>query len=333
MSFLFGWTKLFRSNTTEKQTNESFEEDASEVKDDLTDSHNHSDNLEDINADNHGNDKQLSQSEENEWSDEEEEEEEKEDELLGGEFETLEEEIKYLREQNNKLKEKYKYHKSQHKLLKSNFHKTGVVQMKINGKLINVQQTDLNMSLDELSEKVEQRLPKFLQRARQNRDSSDADDTIFLPSDASNQHGVIDIKTVEWGDLVKYNTINTDDALATFMNHDEKLQLEETQGLNGPFIVLREEDIIDAIACFVAQCVMNIPECRNLDHEEMMSMITGTFSELKGKGPLGKMMDWGSFVYSTYGWTATAYTVYSNAALAKTVLSCLVSAAWIIGVL
>merc|ERR1712244_116685 len=94
-----------------------------------------------------------------------------------------------------------------------------------------------------------------------------------------------------------------------------------------------ESDIIDAIACFVAQCVLEIPECHNLDHEEMLLMITGTFSELKAKGPLGKMMDWGSFIDQTYGWSATAYTVYSNAALAKTVLSCLVSAAWLIGVL
>ena len=78
---------------------------------------------------------------------------------------------------------------------------------------------------------------------------------------------------------------------------------------------------------------MSIPECHNLDHEEMMAMISGTFSELRKKGPLGQMMDWGSFVYQTYGWTSTAYTVYVNAAMAKTVLSCMVSAAWVIGVL
>ena len=72
---------------------------------------------------------------------------------------------------------------------------------------------------------------------------------------------------------------------------------------------------------------------RTNSHEEMMAMITGTFSELKEKGPLGKMMDWSSFVYQTYGWTSSAYTVYANAAMAKTVLSCMVSAAWVIGVL
>ena len=98
-------------------------------------------------------------------------------------------------------------------------------------------------------------------------------------------------------------------------------------------IFVGEGDIVDAIACFVAQCVMGIPECHNLDHEEMMAMISGTFSELRKKGPLGQMMDWGSFVYQTYGWTSTAYTVYVNAAMAKTVLSCMVSAAWVIGVL
>ena len=97
--------------------------------------------------------------------------------------------------------------------------------------------------------------------------------------------------------------------------------------------MIGESDVIDAIACFVAQCVMGIPECRDLDHEEMMTMISGTFSELKEKGPLGKMMDWGSFIYQTYGWTSTAYTVYSNAYMAKTILSCFVTAAWFIGVL
>lgn len=78
---------------------------------------------------------------------------------------------------------------------------------------------------------------------------------------------------------------------------------------------------------------MKMPECHNLNDEEMMSMISGTFSELKEKGPLGKMLDWGSFIYYTYGWTSTAYTVYSNAAMAKTILSCFISAAFFIGVI
>merc|ERR1712013_141098 len=121
--------------------------------------------------------------------------------------------------------------------------------------------------------------------------------------------------------------------MGTFDGDDDELEMESTRALGGSFIVLRESDIIDAIACFVAQCVLSIPECHNLDHDEMLTMITGTFSELKSKGPLGRMQKWGAFIYSTYGYSATAYTVYSNAAMAKTVLSCLVSAAWLIGVL
>jgi len=315
MSFLFGWTKYFLSNETKE---EEIEEEIEEEQE-----------IEDLN------DFELNDEESEEEEEEEEDSEDEDsdnDDLLGGSFETLEEEIKFLRDQNNKLKQRYKYHKSQHKLFKSNFQKTGVMQMKINGKLVNVKQPNKfghEMSLDQLSQKVEERLPKFLKRA----DQSTRNDTIYIPSDVENEIGVIDIKTVDWWDMVKFDKFDTQNALSSFNDNDEKLQFEDTVALNGPFIVLREQDIIDAIACFVAQCVMKIPECHNLNDDEMMLMISGTFSELKEKGPLGKMLDWGSFIYYTYGWTSTAYTVYSNAAMAKTVLSCLVSAAFFIGVI
>merc|ERR1719384_1174772 len=50
--------------------------------------------------------------------------------------------------------------------------------MKINGKLVNIKQPDYQMSLDELSAKVEARLPKFLQK-----------DQIYVPSDVENEIG------------------------------------------------------------------------------------------------------------------------------------------------
>ena len=50
--------------------------------------------------------------------------------------------------------------------------------------------------------------------------------------------------------------------------------------------------MIDAIANFVAQCVVRMPECRNLSHEQMLKMLDGTFSELREKGPLGQMWHW-----------------------------------------
>merc|ERR1719410_3248688 len=167
-----------------------------------------------------------------------EEDDEKEDDLLNDideEFDTLEEELSFLREQNAKLKEKYKYHKSQHQLLKQNFAKTGVVTMKINGKLVNLKQPQHQMSLDELSAKVEARLPKFLQK-----------DQIYIPSEVENEIGIIDIKSVDWGDVVQYDTMDTESAMSTFQQNDSNLQLEKSSSLGSPFIVLRESDIIDA---------------------------------------------------------------------------------------
>ena len=216
MSFLFSWTKYFRSNKEPQQEEieeiEEEEEKQSEIGNIVNDNEDEKyDDECDIDSDN-----------------------DDDNDLLGGNFETLEEEIKYLREQNNKLKSKYKYHKSQHKLFKNNFKKTGVMQMKINGKLVNVKQPHYDISLDELSQKVEARLPKFLQKA----DQSTRNDTIYIPSDVENEIGVIDIKTVDWWDMVKFDTVDTNDALATFENNDENLQFEDTQALDGPFIVL-----------------------------------------------------------------------------------------------
>lgn len=310
MAFLLGWTK-YLPNILPQYTSEHGDAESSSgaPKDDIEEEHKHLD----LDFSDHDDDEHSSPG------------------SLGGSFETLEEEIAFLRAQNAKLQSKYKYHKSQHQLLKHNLKTTGVVEMKINGQMVKVQQPHLDIGLDELAGKVEARLPKFLQRAGQST-SSDGD-TIYIPSDGkSNEVGVIDIQSVDWWDMVKYDKVDANQALSTF-NNDSGLQYENTRSLGGSFIVLRESDIVDAIACFVAQCVMSIPECHNLDHEEMMAMISGTFSELKEKGPLGHMMDWGSFVYQTYGWTSTAYTVYANAAMAKTVLSCMVSAAWLIGVL
>merc|ERR1719410_1242398 len=320
MSFLFSWTKYFRSSYPTEDMSSSDPDNDEESGDE---SQTQSKQLIVNNTQQHIHENE----DDNKLSDDE-----ADDNFLDGEeFETLEQEIEFLRQQNAKLKEKYKFHKSQHKLFRHNLQKTGVVTMKINGKLVNLKQPQYQMSLDELSAKVEARLPKFLQKDDQN--NNQANDTIYVPSDVQNEIGIIDIQSVDMFDVVKYDTMDTKDALSTFNQNDSNLQFEETETLGGPFIVLRESDIIDAIACFVAQCVIDIPECRNLDEKEMLSMISGTFSELKSKGPLGKMMDWGSFVYSTYGYTATAYTVYSNAAMARTILSCLVSAAWLIGVL
>eukprot|EP01084_Bolivina_argentea_P044291 81514_1 len=301
MSFLFSWTKYFTTKTDDIPTNNNSTTSTQQPQPIPP---------------------QITTNTEEKYSFSSEIESDEEDSLCGGSFETLEDEIQFLREQNTKLKQKYKYHKSQAKLFQTNLQNTGVIQMKINGKLVNIKQPQLcNLSLDELSAKVEERLPKFLQKADQ-----------IIPSCNENEIGVIDIKSCDWGDMVKFDSINKTEALSTFEN--ENLQFEQTElDELKPFIILSETDVIDALAYFVAQCVMNIPECHNLDHEEMMQMINGTFLELKSKGPLGKMMDWGTFVYRSFGWGTTAYTVYTNAAMAKTVLSCLVSAAFFIGVL
>merc|ERR1719410_3386792 len=166
MSFLFSWTKYFRSSYPTEDMSSSDPDNDEESGDE---SQTQSKQLIVNNTQqqhNHEND------DDNKLSDDEEDDTQL---LNGEEFETLEQEIEFLPQQNAKLKEKYKFHKSQHKLFRNNFQKTGVVTMKINGKLVNLKQPQYQMSLDEFSAKVEARLPKFLQKDDQN--NNKANDT------------------------------------------------------------------------------------------------------------------------------------------------------------
>ena len=243
MSFLFAWTKYFLSNDAD-DVNQS-DEEANEQSDQFEDVEidqsasqpgelisNKPQNTEIVNNGHDNDDNKLS-------------DDEKEDDALldGEEFETLEQEIEFLRQQNAKLKEKYKYHKSQHKLFRHNFKQTGVVTMKINGKLVNIKQPQYQMSLDELSAKVEARLPKFLQK-----------DHIYIPSDVENEIGVIDIQSVDWGDVVNLDTMDTNDAMSTFNQNDSNLQFENSKSLGSPFTVL-------SYVLFLLICVRGYDDC------------------------------------------------------------------------
>lgn len=129
--------------------------------------------------------------------------------------------------------------------------------MKINGQMVKVKQPYLDIGLDELAGKVEARLPKFLQRAGKSADA----DTIYIPSDGNgNEAGVMNIESVDWWDMVKYDKIDANQALSTF-NNDSNLQHENTAALGGSFIVLSFVLLFClflSTECARIQCIGNI---------------------------------------------------------------------------
>ena len=60
-----------------------------------------------------------------------------------------------------------------------------------------------------------------------------------------------------------------------------------------------------------------MPECRNLSHDQMLKLLDGTFAELREKGPIGKLIQWGQMGYSAYGYGKYAWTLYTNPLVAE----------------
>jgi len=174
----------------------------------------------------------------------------------------------------------------------------------------------------ELSEKVQERLlaPGFLQKYdwKRNKDTLILDDT----TEKGNEVGVVDTRQIEWWTLVQ-----RPESLA---ERDDFTYSHGNQLLGGPYVLLSENDVVEAVAVFVAQCVLRMPETSELSHVEMISLLDGTFAKLREKGMIRKAWDWGNFLYSAASWGATAYEIYMEPAIAQMLISSLVaSASWI----
>jgi len=136
------------------------------------------------------------------------------------------------------------------------------------------------------------------------------------------------MKQKDWWTMVDVRSIQENNILNMLndnnnINNQDQLVYNETNALDGPFVFLRETDVIEAVAFFVAQCVLRMPECQNLGHEDMMKLLDGTFAELREKGPLGRVWEWGQFIYAIYGWSSSIWGVYTNPAVARTILTAL----------
>jgi len=101
--------------------------------------------------------------------------------------------------------------------------------------------------------------------------------------------------------------------------------------LGGGFVLVEEEDVVEAIGEFVALYLARIPATRNLTHRELQSLLASTFSELQTKDTARRLWDWGKFLYASYGWAMTGVSVYRDPALVKAVLRAVWTASkWIL---
>uniref|UniRef100_A0A803LUY1 MADS box interactor-like n=1 Tax=Chenopodium quinoa TaxID=63459 RepID=A0A803LUY1_CHEQI len=83
------------------------------------------------------------------------------------------------------------------------------------------------------------------------------------------------------------------------------------------FVVVRQEDIVDGIACFMAAYLLSLKQTKDLSPNKLQDALSKTFSIKKRKGKLRKALDGTKVIYNVASWSATAVGIYQNPALLR----------------
>lgn len=81
------------------------------------------------------------------------------------------------------------------------------------------------------------------------------------------------------------------------------------------YVLVRQEDIVDGIACFMAAYLLSLKETKELTPNQLQDALSKTFSLKKNKGKLRKAWDGSKLIYNVASWGATAIGIYQNPAI------------------
>ncbi|XP_057442467.1 uncharacterized protein LOC130734156 [Lotus japonicus] len=78
------------------------------------------------------------------------------------------------------------------------------------------------------------------------------------------------------------------------------------------FVLVRQEDIVEGIACFMAAYLLSLKQTKDLTPNQLQEALSKTFSLKKKKGKLRKAWDGSKVIYNVASWGATAIGIYQN---------------------
>ncbi|OAY85295.1 hypothetical protein ACMD2_05646 [Ananas comosus] len=86
------------------------------------------------------------------------------------------------------------------------------------------------------------------------------------------------------------------------------------------YVLVRQEDIVDGIACFMATYLLSLKETKfvqEMNPDQLQKALSKTFSLKKKKSKLRKAWDGSKVIYNVVSWGATAIGIYQNPALLR----------------
>lgn len=78
------------------------------------------------------------------------------------------------------------------------------------------------------------------------------------------------------------------------------------------YVLVRQDDIVDGIACFMAAYLLSLKKTKDLTPSQLQDALSKTFSVKKKKGKLRKAWDGSKVIYNVASWGATAIGIYQN---------------------
>ncbi|KAK7301121.1 hypothetical protein RJT34_11982 [Clitoria ternatea] len=83
------------------------------------------------------------------------------------------------------------------------------------------------------------------------------------------------------------------------------------------YVLVREEDIVEGIACFMAAYLLSLKQTKDLTPNQLQDALSKTFSVKKKKGKLQKAWDGSKVIYNVASWSATAIGIYQNPVIVR----------------
>jgi len=96
------------------------------------------------------------------------------------------------------------------------------------------------------------------------------------------------------------------------------------------YVIVEKEDVIDALAAFIAGFVAAHPRASSMPPEKLQLALGAAFGELRrggDKGQVRRLWDWGVSVYRGVSWTYGAVSAFTNPWIARLLLAAVYTSA------
>ncbi|CAL8997491.1 unnamed protein product [Prunus brigantina] len=101
------------------------------------------------------------------------------------------------------------------------------------------------------------------------------------------------------------------------VNENDLWEDEDSDLGEEDYVLVRQEDIVEGIACFMAAYLLSLKQTKELTPNQLQDALSKTFSVRKKKGKLRKAWDGSKVIYNVASWGATAIGIYQNPVIVR----------------